>query len=159
MSSKCIAKEKSELLGGGILALHELMRGQETVKEPLNRMDYWLWQGVIGKVMSKVLTEKVIAETWGLCSKQKINMLRSMHLMHQHSLNWIAFTNSLTWVMNLLPRYAYLDPHIVGACLGREVGGMWGEYQSFLFIFLLIFWARDCNQWACHKHPLLMEYH
>ncbi|RVW39569.1 Citrate synthase, glyoxysomal [Vitis vinifera] len=56
-----LARE-SELLGGGILALHELMRGQEMVKEPLNRKDYWLWQGVIGKVMSKVLAEKDIIQ-------------------------------------------------------------------------------------------------
>ena len=28
------------------------------VKELLNRKDYWLWEGVIGKVMSKALAGK-----------------------------------------------------------------------------------------------------
>ncbi|KAL8122279.1 hypothetical protein AgCh_018864 [Apium graveolens] len=36
-------------------ALDELMREQEMAKEHRNRKDYWLWEGIVVKVMSKTL--------------------------------------------------------------------------------------------------------
>ena len=43
-------------------ALDELMKEEEKKKERMNRKDYWLFEGIIVKVMSKALAEKGCCE-------------------------------------------------------------------------------------------------
>ncbi|KAM7475887.1 hypothetical protein LguiB_023130 [Lonicera macranthoides] len=54
---------------GGWSALDELMKEQEKAKEHSNRKDYWLREGIIVKVMSKVLSEKGYYKQKGIVHK------------------------------------------------------------------------------------------
>ncbi|XP_057475843.1 KIN17-like protein [Actinidia eriantha] len=73
--------------GGGRSVLDDLMREQEKVKERINRKDYWLCEGIIVKVMSKVLTEKGYYKQKGAVRKVidkyvgEIEMLESKHVL------------------------------------------------------------------------------
>ncbi|CAL1374509.1 unnamed protein product [Linum trigynum] len=70
---------------GGKSALEELMREEENVKEKKNRKDYWLYEGIIVKVMSKSLAEKGYYKQKGVVRKVidkyvgEIEMLESKH--------------------------------------------------------------------------------
>ncbi|CAL1387327.1 unnamed protein product [Linum trigynum] len=70
---------------GGKSALEELMREEEKVKEKKNRKDYWLYEGIIVKVMSKSLAEKGYYKQKGVVRKVidnyvgEIEMLESKH--------------------------------------------------------------------------------
>ncbi|KAM7490703.1 hypothetical protein LguiA_033624 [Lonicera macranthoides] len=73
--------------GGGGSALDELMKEQEKAKERSNRKDYWLCEGIIVKVMSKVLAEKGYYKQKGIVRKVidkyvgEIEMLESKHVL------------------------------------------------------------------------------
>ncbi|KAM7514409.1 hypothetical protein LguiA_003992 [Lonicera macranthoides] len=54
---------------GGGSALDELMKEQEKAKEHSNKKDYWLCEGIIFKVMSKVLAEKGYYKQKGIVHK------------------------------------------------------------------------------------------
>ncbi|KAM7532243.1 hypothetical protein LguiB_035653 [Lonicera macranthoides] len=72
---------------GGGSALDELMKEQEKAKEHSNRKDYWLCEGIIVKVMSKVLAEKGYYKQKGIVRKVidkyvgEIEMLESKHVL------------------------------------------------------------------------------
>ncbi|KAK7300119.1 hypothetical protein RJT34_10954 [Clitoria ternatea] len=72
---------------GGKSTLDELMRDEEKKKEKINRKDYWLHEGIIVKVMSKVLAEKGYYKQKGLVRKVidkyvgEIEMLESKHVL------------------------------------------------------------------------------
>ncbi|XP_057487456.1 KIN17-like protein [Actinidia eriantha] len=78
---------KSGSGGGGRSALDDLMREQEKAKERINRKDYWLCEGIIVKVMSKVLAEKGYYKQKGVVRKVidkyvgEIEMLESKHVL------------------------------------------------------------------------------
>ncbi|CAN1152472.1 KIN17-like protein [Linum perenne] len=69
----------------GKSALDELMREEEKVKERKNRKDYWLFEGIIVKIMSKSLAEKGYYKQKGVVKKVidkyvgEIEMLESKH--------------------------------------------------------------------------------
>ncbi|XP_047328648.1 KIN17-like protein [Impatiens glandulifera] len=71
--------------GGG--ALDELMKEQEMAKERMNRKDYWLCEGIVVKVMSKVLAEKGYYKQKGVVRKVidkyvgEIEMVESKHVL------------------------------------------------------------------------------
>ncbi|XP_022890951.1 KIN17-like protein [Olea europaea var. sylvestris] len=73
--------------GGGASVLDEMMREQEKAKERSNRKDYWLWEGIIVKVMSKALAEKGYYKQKGVIRKVidkyvgEIEMLESKHVL------------------------------------------------------------------------------
>ncbi|KAM7471665.1 hypothetical protein LguiA_009848 [Lonicera macranthoides] len=62
---------------GGWSALDELMKEQEKAKEHSNRKDYWLREGIIVKVMSRVLPEKGYYKQKGIVHKKE-NSLESL---------------------------------------------------------------------------------
>ncbi|KAL5569083.1 hypothetical protein UlMin_025658 [Ulmus minor] len=71
----------------GRSALEELMKEEEKKKEKINRKDYWLCEGIIVKVMSKVLAEKGYYKQKGAVRKVidkyvgEIEMLESKHVL------------------------------------------------------------------------------
>ncbi|KAK7276795.1 hypothetical protein RIF29_17941 [Crotalaria pallida] len=73
--------------GGGKSTLDELMREDEKKKEKINRKDYWLHEGIVVKVMSKVLAEKGYYKQKGVVRKVidkyvgEIEMLDSKHVL------------------------------------------------------------------------------
>lgn len=76
--------------GGGqssTSALDELMKEEEKAKERMNRKDYWLFEGIIVKVMSKGLAEKGYYKQKGVVRKVidkyigEIEMIESKHLL------------------------------------------------------------------------------
>lgn len=72
---------------GGKSALDELMKEQEAAKERSNRKDYWLWEGIIVKVMSKPLAEKGYYKQKGVVRKVidkyvgEIEMIDTKHVL------------------------------------------------------------------------------
>ncbi|XP_023645938.1 KIN17-like protein isoform X2 [Capsella rubella] len=68
-------------------ALDELMKEEEKKKERMNRKDYWLFEGIIVKVMSKALAEKGYYKQKGVVKKVidkyvgEIEMLDSKHML------------------------------------------------------------------------------
>lgn len=68
-------------------ALDELMKEEEKKKERMNRKDYWLFEGIIVKVMSKALAEKGYYKQKGVVKKVidnyvgEIKMLDSKHVL------------------------------------------------------------------------------
>ncbi|XP_061369552.1 KIN17-like protein [Gastrolobium bilobum] len=73
--------------GGGKSTLDEMMKDEEKKKEKINRKDYWLHEGIVVKVMSKVLTKKGYYEEKGVVQKVidkyvgEILMLESKHVL------------------------------------------------------------------------------
>ncbi|ESW27360.1 hypothetical protein PHAVU_003G195200 [Phaseolus vulgaris] len=73
--------------GGGKSTLDEMMRDEEKKKEKINRKDYWLHEGIVVKVMSKVLAEKGYYKQKGVVRKVidkyvgEIEMLESKHVL------------------------------------------------------------------------------
>ncbi|KAL2558237.1 KIN17-like protein [Forsythia ovata] len=73
--------------GAGASVLDEMMREQEKAKERSNRKDYWLWEGIVVKVMSKALAEKGYYKQKGIVRKVidkyvgEIEMLESKHVL------------------------------------------------------------------------------
>ncbi|CAK7325684.1 unnamed protein product [Dovyalis caffra] len=82
-----MGKNKESGNGGknGKSALEELMKEEEKAKERSNRKDYWLFEGIIVKVMSKALAEKGYYKQKGVVRKvidkyvAEIEMLESKH--------------------------------------------------------------------------------
>ncbi|MFS7965060.1 putative KIN17-like protein [Helianthus anomalus] len=79
-------KEKTRKTGGGTgSALDELIKEEEKAKERMNRKDYWLCEGIVVKVMSKVLADKGYYKQKGVVRKVidkyvgEIEMLESKH--------------------------------------------------------------------------------
>ncbi|KAL1193000.1 KIN17-like protein [Cardamine amara subsp. amara] len=68
-------------------ALDELMKEEEKKKERMNRKDYWLFEGIIVKVMSKALAEKGYYKQKGVVRKVidnyvgEIEMVDSKHVL------------------------------------------------------------------------------
>ncbi|XP_010542467.1 PREDICTED: DNA/RNA-binding protein KIN17 [Tarenaya hassleriana] len=68
-------------------ALEELMKEEEKKKEKINRKDYWLFEGIIVKVMSKALADKGYYKQKGVVRKVmdkyvgEIEMLESKHVL------------------------------------------------------------------------------
>ncbi|CAH8278210.1 unnamed protein product [Arabidopsis lyrata] len=68
-------------------ALDELMKEEEKKKARMNRKDYWLFEGIIVKVMSKALAEKGYYKQKGVVKKVvdkyvgEIEMLDSKHVL------------------------------------------------------------------------------
>ncbi|XP_024981109.1 KIN17-like protein [Cynara cardunculus var. scolymus] len=79
-----VEKEKKGKTSGGS-ALDELIREEEKAKERSNRKDYWLCDGIIVKVMSKVLADKGYYKQKGVVCRVidkyvgEIEMLDSKH--------------------------------------------------------------------------------
>jgi DNA/RNA-binding protein KIN17 len=79
------SKESSNGGKSGKSALEELMKEEEKAKERSNRKDYWLFEGIIVKVMSKALAEKGYYKQKGVVRKvidkyvAEIEMLESKH--------------------------------------------------------------------------------
>nr|XP_043616778.1 KIN17-like protein [Erigeron canadensis]XP_043616780.1 KIN17-like protein [Erigeron canadensis] len=77
-------KDKKGKTGGGS-ALDELIREEEKAKERSNRKDYWLFEGIVVKVMSKDLAEKGYYKQKGVVRKVidkyvgEIEMVESKH--------------------------------------------------------------------------------
>ncbi|XP_058760289.1 KIN17-like protein [Vicia villosa] len=73
--------------GGGKSTLDEMIREEERKKEKINRKDYWLHEGIVVKVMSKVLAEKGYYKQKGVMRKVidkyigEIKMLESKHML------------------------------------------------------------------------------
>ncbi|WJX59428.1 DNA/RNA-binding protein kin17 [Trifolium repens] len=73
--------------GGGKSTLEEMIKEEERKKEKLNRKDYWLHEGIVVKVMSKVLAEKGYYKQKGVVKKVidkyvgEIEMLESKHVL------------------------------------------------------------------------------
>lgn len=67
--------------------LDELMREEEKAKEKSNRKDYWLFEGIIVKVMSKALADKGYYKQKGVVRKVidkycgEIEMLENKHVL------------------------------------------------------------------------------
>nr|XP_043636135.1 KIN17-like protein [Erigeron canadensis] len=78
------AVDKKEKTVGGS-ALDELIREEEKAKERSNRKDYWLFEGIVVKVMSKDLAEKGYYKQKGVVRKVidkyvgEIEMVESKH--------------------------------------------------------------------------------
>ncbi|XP_021910543.1 KIN17-like protein [Carica papaya] len=78
---------KSEKEKKSVSALEELMKEEEKAKERSNRKDYWLFEGIIVKVMSKALAEKGYYKQKGVVRKVidkyvgEIEMLDSKHIL------------------------------------------------------------------------------
>ncbi|XP_010501156.1 PREDICTED: DNA/RNA-binding protein KIN17-like [Camelina sativa] len=68
-------------------ALDDLMKEEENKKERMNRKDYWLFEGIIVKVMSKALAKKGYYKQKGVVKKVidkyvgEIEMLDSKHVL------------------------------------------------------------------------------
>lgn len=68
-------------------ALDELMKEEEKAKERSNRKDYWLFEGIVVKVMSKALADKVYYKQKGFVRKVidkyvgEIEMLENKHVL------------------------------------------------------------------------------
>ncbi|MFS7951897.1 putative KIN17-like protein [Helianthus anomalus] len=71
-SVKNAGKEKGEGSARFVAALDELIKEEEKAKERINRKDYWLCEGIVVKVMSKVLADK--GEIEMLESKHKLRV-------------------------------------------------------------------------------------
>ncbi|CAL0307421.1 unnamed protein product [Lupinus luteus] len=73
--------------GGGKSTLEEMMKDEEKKKEKINRKDYWLHEGIVVKIMSKVLAEKGYYKQKGVVRKVidkyvgEIEMLESKHVL------------------------------------------------------------------------------
>ncbi|CAK8540964.1 unnamed protein product [Lathyrus sativus] len=73
--------------GGGKSTLDEMISEEERKKEKINRKDYWLHEGIVVKVMSKVLAEKGYYKQKGVVRKVidkyvgEIEMLESKHVL------------------------------------------------------------------------------
>ncbi|KAL8538517.1 hypothetical protein ACS0TY_000506 [Phlomoides rotata] len=73
--------------GRNASVLDELMKEEEKAKERKNRKDYWLFQGIIVKVMSKALADKGYYKQKGVVRKVidkhcgEIEMLESKHVL------------------------------------------------------------------------------
>lgn len=71
----------------GVSALDDLMKEEEKMKERSNRKDYWLWEGIVVKVMSKGLADKGYYKQKGVVRKVidkyvgEIEMLQNKHLL------------------------------------------------------------------------------
>ncbi|XP_031490273.1 KIN17-like protein [Nymphaea colorata] len=80
-------KQPKKVKTGGISALDELMKEQESVKERSNRKDYWLSEGIVVKIMSKALAEKGYYKQKGIVQKVidkyvgEIKMIDNGHLL------------------------------------------------------------------------------
>ncbi|KAF5797136.1 putative KIN17-like protein [Helianthus annuus] len=79
-----VGNGKKEKSGGGSV-LDELIKEEEKAKERMNRKDYWLCEGIVVKVMSKVLADKGYYKQKGVVRKVidkyvgEIEMLESKH--------------------------------------------------------------------------------
>ncbi|CAH8358024.1 unnamed protein product [Eruca vesicaria subsp. sativa] len=68
-------------------ALDELMKEEERKKERMNRKPYWLFQGIVMKVMSKALADKGYYKQKGVVRKVidncvgEIEMIDSKHVL------------------------------------------------------------------------------
>lgn len=68
-------------------AWEELMKEEENLKEKSNRKDYWLFEGIVVKVMSKALAEKGYYRQKGVIKRVidkyvgEIEMLESKHVL------------------------------------------------------------------------------
>lgn len=68
-------------------ALDELMKEEEKAKERSNRKDYWLFEGIVVKVMSKALADNVYYKQKGFVRKVidkyvgEIEMLENKHVL------------------------------------------------------------------------------
>ncbi|KAJ6900378.1 hypothetical protein NC652_026483 [Populus alba x Populus x berolinensis] len=79
------SKESSNGGKSGKSTLEELMKEEEKAKERSNKKDYWLFEGIVVKVMSKALAEKGYYKQKGVVRKvidkyvAEIEMLESKH--------------------------------------------------------------------------------
>ncbi|CAN8287988.1 unnamed protein product [Cochlearia groenlandica] len=95
-SSKRVFEEEDEERGvekrkrggdSGRSVIEELMKEEEKKKERMNRKDYWLFQGIIVKVMSKALAEKGYYKQKGVVKRVvdkyvgEIEMVDSKHVL------------------------------------------------------------------------------
>ncbi|KAL8538511.1 hypothetical protein ACS0TY_000500 [Phlomoides rotata] len=80
-------KREGQNSGRNASVLDELMKEEEKAKERKNRKDYWLFQGIIVKVMSKVLADKGYYKQKGVVRKVidkycgEIEMLENKHVL------------------------------------------------------------------------------
>lgn len=80
-------KREGENLGKNASVLDELMKEEEKARERSNRKDYWLFEGIIVKVMSKALADKGYYKQKGVVRKVidkyygEIEMLENKHLL------------------------------------------------------------------------------
>ncbi|PIN12966.1 Protein containing a U1-type Zn-finger and implicated in RNA splicing or processing [Handroanthus impetiginosus] len=80
-------KIEGEMSGKNASVLDELMREEEKAKERSNRKDYWLFEGIIVKVMSKALADKGYYKQKGIVRKVidkycgEIEMLENKHVL------------------------------------------------------------------------------
>ncbi|ONK61908.1 uncharacterized protein A4U43_C08F34810 [Asparagus officinalis] len=79
--------KKGKGVAVGSSALDELMKEEEKAKERSNRKDYWLFEGIVVKVMSKTLKEKGYYKQKGVVKRVidkyvgEIEMLESKHVL------------------------------------------------------------------------------
>lgn len=80
-------RRDSENSGKNLSVLDEMMKEEEKAKERSNRKDYWLFEGIIVKVMSKALADKGYYKQKGVVRKVidrycgEIQMLENKHLL------------------------------------------------------------------------------
>ncbi|KAL0429417.1 UNVERIFIED_CONTAM: KIN17-like protein [Sesamum radiatum] len=80
-------KREGENSAKNASVLDELMREEEKAKERSNRKDYWLFEGIIVKVMSKALADKGYYKQKGVVRKVidkycgEIEMLENKHVL------------------------------------------------------------------------------
>ncbi|KAL8538528.1 hypothetical protein ACS0TY_000516 [Phlomoides rotata] len=80
-------KREGQNSGRNASVLDELMKEEEKAKERKNRKDYWLFQGIIVKVMSKALADKGYYKQKGVVRKVidkycgEIEMLENKHVL------------------------------------------------------------------------------
>lgn len=80
-------RRDSENSGKNLSVLDEMMKEEEKAKERSNRKDYWLFEGIIVKVMSKALADKGYYKQKGIVRKVidrycgEIQMLENKHLL------------------------------------------------------------------------------
>ncbi|KAI3462121.1 hypothetical protein Pfo_018784 [Paulownia fortunei] len=80
-------KREGENLRKNASVLDELMKEEEKAKEWSNRKDYWLFEGIVVKVMSKALVDKGYYKQKGVVRKVinkyygEIEMLENKHLL------------------------------------------------------------------------------
>ncbi|KAI3444842.1 hypothetical protein Pfo_001507 [Paulownia fortunei] len=80
-------KREGENPGKNASVLDELMKEEEKAKERSNRKDYWLFEGIVVKVMSKALADKGYYKQKGVVRKVidkyygEIEMLENKHLL------------------------------------------------------------------------------
>lgn len=86
-SSNGKRKREGQNLGKNASVLDEMMKEEEKAKEWKNRKDYWLFQGIIVKVMSKALVDKGYYKQKGVVRKVidkycgEIEMLENKHVL------------------------------------------------------------------------------